>query len=127
MDRKRIEGLPVWMLTPKEEKEVFENWRKNTWKYCDEYVGAFSKCEQAAGYTVWFKCRKESKAMRECIRERQNSKFVDEERDKYIEDKIKFLKAKEQADEIEKQKNEKNEKNSDSGFKFWSSSKKAED
>lgn len=38
MDRKRIEGLPVWMLTPKEEKEVFENWRKNTWKYCDEYV-----------------------------------------------------------------------------------------
>lgn len=39
MDRKRIEGLPVWMLTPKEEKEVFENWRKNTWKYCDEYVG----------------------------------------------------------------------------------------
>lgn len=65
--------------------------------------------------------------MRECIRERQNSKFVDEERDKYIEDKIKFLKAKEQADEIEKQKNEKNEKNSDSGFKFWSSSKKTED
>lgn len=62
--------------------------------------------------------------MRECIRERQNSKFVDEERDKYIEEKIKFLKLKEQ-EQAEKQ--EIDEKNSNSGFKFWSSSKKTKD
>ncbi|GMG24722.1 unnamed protein product [Ambrosiozyma monospora] len=92
MDRKRIEGLPVWMLTPKEEKEVFENWRIQAWKHCDSVVKEFSKCEQMAGYGVWFKCRKEGKAMRECIRERQQEKYVDEERDKLIKLKMERLK-----------------------------------
>ncbi|ODV86546.1 hypothetical protein CANARDRAFT_183508, partial [[Candida] arabinofermentans NRRL YB-2248] len=93
MDRKRIEGLPVWLLTPKEEKEVFENWRINAWKLCDEHVGAFSRCEQLAGYGVWFKCRKQSKAMRDCITNRQQQKYVDEERDKFIQKKIEYQKA----------------------------------
>ncbi|OBA14335.1 uncharacterized protein OGAPODRAFT_9870 [Ogataea polymorpha] len=92
MDRKRVEGLPPWMLTPKEENEVFLNWRDNAWKACDQFVQDFVKCEHMAGYGVWFKCRKQSAKMKECIKSRQKQEYVDEERDKFIKKKMELLK-----------------------------------
>lgn len=88
-DNDRDNGLPVWLLTPKEEKDVYNNWREHTWQHCDEYVREFSKCEQQAGLGVWFKCRKQSKAMRQCIERRKDKKYVDAERDAYIDAKMK--------------------------------------
>ncbi|KAF6008113.1 hypothetical protein HII13_004297 [Brettanomyces bruxellensis] len=80
---------PVWLLSPKEEKQVFNNWRDSAWKYCNEYVKKFAECEQTAGLGVWFKCKKEGKEMRNCIDGRRQKKYVDEERDKFIEEKMK--------------------------------------
>ncbi|ANZ76722.1 BA75_04037T0 [Komagataella pastoris] len=91
MDRKRIDGLPPWVLTPKEEKEVFENWKTTTYKACDELVKKFADCAASSGYSAWFKCRKQSKVMRDCIASRQATKYVDDERDKYIQEKIRLL------------------------------------
>lgn len=80
--------LPVWVLNPREEKEVFLNWRENAWKHCSEEVHAFELCEHSAGFGVWFKCRHESRAMRDCIDKRRTKECVDEERDKFIQAKI---------------------------------------
>ncbi len=79
---------PVWLLTPKEEKQVFNNWRDSAWKYCDEYVKKFADCEKLNGLGVWFKCKKEAKEMKDCITSRRQKKYVDEERDKFIEEKM---------------------------------------
>lgn len=105
MDRKRIEGLPVWMLTPKEEKEVFEEYIQEIYKQCDEYVKAFSACEQAAGFGVFFKCKNESKAMKSCVQSHYNQEYVDDVRDKYIEKKIAFRKQLEETEQAEKKAN----------------------
>lgn len=102
MDRKRIEGLPVWMLTPKEEKEVFEEYIQEVYKECDDYVKAFSACEQMTGFGVFFKCRKESKAMKSCVQSHYSQEFVDEVRDKYIEKKIAFRKNLEETERAAK-------------------------
>ncbi|ODV98151.1 hypothetical protein PACTADRAFT_47957 [Pachysolen tannophilus NRRL Y-2460] len=80
---------PVWLLTPKEEKEAFENWRVNTWKNCDDEVREFAECGKLAGYGVWFKCRDSSKKMKDCIKKHQTSEYVDIERDLIIQRKIK--------------------------------------
>ncbi|CDK24676.1 unnamed protein product [Kuraishia capsulata CBS 1993] len=53
---------------------------------------AFAECGKREGYGVWIMCRKESTAMKNCILDRQQSKYVDEQRDLYIQRKMEKLK-----------------------------------
>lgn len=88
--KKRIEGLPSWMLTPAEERTVLEEYQKEVWRRCDEYVQAFRKCEAGAGYGgfgVLFECKKEGDAMRQCVDRHHQHQYVDEVRDAYIKKK----------------------------------------
>lgn len=91
-EKKRIDGLPIWILTPKEEKEVLEEYQKEVWRKCDDYVQAFKKCEAMTGFGVLFKCRQESKAMKACVENQHQYEYVDEIRDAYIQKKIEKLK-----------------------------------
>lgn len=87
-EKVRTEGIPNWMLTPKEEKQVLEEYQLEVWRQCDKYVQEFKKCEALAGFGVFIKCRKESKAMKDCVDYRHQHEFVDEVRDKFIREKM---------------------------------------
>ncbi|GMM31186.1 Cmc1 protein [Martiniozyma asiatica (nom. inval.)] len=88
----RINGLPAWMLTPKEEKEVLEQYQVEVWKRCDQYAKAFKQCEEMHGMTVFFKCKEESRILKQCIDDQHRHEFVDEVRDAYIQKKIELAK-----------------------------------
>lgn len=98
-EKKRIEGLPSWILTPKEEKEVLEEYQREVWRQCDKYVQEFKKCEAMAGFGVLFKCREQSKAMKACVVDRHQHEYVDEVRDAYIQKKLAKRQAELQAQE----------------------------
>ncbi|ONH76750.1 COX assembly mitochondrial protein [Pichia kudriavzevii] len=85
----RISGLPSWVLTPAEEKQVLEEYQKEVWRKCDEYVKEFQKCEASAGFGVWFKCKEEGKAMKACVEHHHQYEYVDEIRDAFIKKKMK--------------------------------------
>lgn len=91
--REHIKGLPVWMLTPKEEKEVLDQYEVEIWRKCDAFSLAFKKCESQAGVGVWFKCRSESTALKDCIYGQHTHERVDEIRDEFIKRKRDLLKA----------------------------------
>ncbi|KAG0682660.1 hypothetical protein C6P40_001100 [Pichia californica] len=93
--KERIEGLPGWILTPREEKEVLEEYQKQVWKNCDEYVQAFKKCEYFAGLGVLFKCREEANAMKACVDNQHKHEYVDKIRDEFIQRKLAKLKEEE--------------------------------
>lgn len=92
----QIKGLPNWVLTPKEEKEVLEEYQKEVWRKCDKYVQAFKLCEAATGFSVLFKCKEEGNAMRECVQHHHQHEYVDEVRDKFIKKKLERIKKEEQ-------------------------------
>lgn len=98
-EKKRIDGLPSWILTPKEEKEVLEEYQREVWRQCDKYVQEFKKCEAMAGFGVLFKCREQSKAMKACVVDRHQHEYVDEVRDAYIQKKLAKRQAELQAQE----------------------------
>lgn len=84
--------LPLWMLTPREEKEVLEQYEVEIWKRCDAQSLAFKRCEHQAGVGVWFKCRAESQALKDCIYQQHTHERVDEIRDEFIRRKKELLK-----------------------------------
>lgn len=97
--KEQIEGLPAWVMTPKEEKAVLEEYQKEVWRKCDEYVQAFKRCEAANGFSVLFRCKEEGNAMRECVQHHHQHEYVDEVRDTFLRKKI----AAREAERAEKQ------------------------
>lgn len=81
------------MLTPKEEREVLEQYEVEVWKKCDAYSVAFKECERRVGFGVWFKCRAESKALKDCVYNQHTHERVDEIRDEFIRRKREALKS----------------------------------
>lgn len=90
--KERIQGLPSWILTPLEEKEVLEEYQKEVWRKCDDQVKAFRKCESLAGFGVFYKCSEEAKAMRKCVHDQHDQEYVDEIRDAFIKKKMERIK-----------------------------------
>jgi COX assembly protein 1 len=94
-EKKRINGLPSWMLTPSEEKKVLEEYQKEVWRKCDKYVQEFKKCEANAGFggfAVLFECKEQGNAMRACVDHHHQHQYVDEVRDAFIQKKLAELK-----------------------------------
>lgn len=87
-ERKRIETLPNWILTPAEEKQVLEEYQKEVWRNCDRYVQEFQKCEAVSGFAVLFKCKAEGNAMRACVDHYHQHEYVDQVRDAFIKNKL---------------------------------------
>ena len=95
--KERTSGLPNWVLTPAEEKKVLEEYQKEVWKRCDPYVYEFRKCEHYAGLGVFFKCRAQAKAMKDCVNHHHQHEYVDEVRDAFIQKKLAQMKEDEDA------------------------------
>ncbi|GMM34069.1 Cmc1 protein [Saccharomycopsis crataegensis] len=79
--------LPLWALTPKEEKEAYANWKKSAYQHCDDDVKNFAACSKAAGISVTLKCRGLHNKMYACIESYQTKENLDLEYDKVIERK----------------------------------------
>lgn len=83
-------NLPAWMLTPKEEKLVYERWRKNTHAKCDHLIRLYIECSNHYSNVIegFNKCKDINARTQGCIRQYQEMKYLDQERDKYIQEKL---------------------------------------
>lgn len=84
--------LPIWVLSPREEKEARSNLKKTAYKKCDDLVKSMAECAKANGLKVFPACEKQRDKMSECILFYQvDTKYLDEERDRIVERKINKL------------------------------------
>ncbi|AQZ17765.1 CMC1 (YKL137W) [Zygosaccharomyces parabailii] len=84
--------LPIWVLSPREEKEARKNLKQKAYEMCDDYVRAMAECAKANGVRVFPACDQQRDRMSECILFYQvDTKFLDAERDKIVERKISKL------------------------------------
>lgn len=81
-------NLPPWVITPKEEKLIFERWRKKTFERCDTLIRAYINCSNS--YTpleAMKNCKDINKESQECVAKYQKIEYLDQERDILIEEK----------------------------------------
>lgn len=89
---KRGSRLPIWVLSPREEKEARQNLKKFAYHECDEYVQAMADCAKAHGIKVFPACDAQRDKMVECMLFYQvDAKYLDEQRDLIIQRKIAAL------------------------------------
>lgn len=86
-------SLPLWVLTPREEKEVMAEWKKNAYAQCDLHVRAFSACAEREGAKVGVNCKNLFNDMSNCILLYNNAAEFDLARTRYIDAKIRRLEA----------------------------------
>lgn len=93
-------NIPVWVITPKEEKVIFERWRRKAFAKCDDLIQAYIACSNS--YSNPLEATKMCKGINEqstgCVKLFQLQKFLDIEREILIREKLekrKELKAKE--------------------------------
>ncbi|KAK6205352.1 uncharacterized protein RJT21DRAFT_111878 [Scheffersomyces amazonensis] len=101
-------NLPPWVITPKEEKAIFERWRKKAFAKCDHLIKAYIECSNSSLNPIesMKRCDDINKRSLECVAQFQKQKYLDIERDILIEEKkekrLKYLlKQKEERDKQE--------------------------
>jgi COX assembly protein 1 len=84
--------LPVWVLTPNEEKEARKRWKDHAYKECDASVKVFAECSKKAGFKVLWACLQQRDLMNACILKLQNPEELDKQREILISEKVEKLK-----------------------------------
>ncbi|ABN65414.1 predicted protein [Scheffersomyces stipitis CBS 6054] len=100
-------NLPAWVITPKEEKVIFDRWRKKAFAKCDDLIKAYVECSNS--YKNPFEgiknCEKFNDAQLACVAQYQKKEYLDIERDIMIDEKIAKKKLyKQHLKELEAQK-----------------------
>lgn len=86
--------LPIWTLSPREEKQARQNLKAFTYKECNQWVKAMADCAKANGIKVFPACDPERNKMKECFLFYQmDHKYLDEQRDLVILEKINRLES----------------------------------
>ena len=86
--------VPSWILTPKEEKLIFERWRKKAFQKCDDLMKAYIDCSNSYGpFEAIKQCKQATKLLNECVGEYQKIEYLDIERDILIQEKQEKRKA----------------------------------
>ncbi|ODV69345.1 hypothetical protein HYPBUDRAFT_3330 [Hyphopichia burtonii NRRL Y-1933] len=82
-------NLPPWLITPKEEKIIFERWRKKAFAKCDDLIKAYVECSNSYSNPVegMKKCDSINKESLGCVAKYQKMEYLDIERDIYIKEK----------------------------------------
>lgn len=67
-------NLPAWIITPKEEKAIFERWRKKAFAQCDELIRRYIECSNlyANPLEAIEKCKPANQASLDCVAQYQN-------------------------------------------------------
>ncbi|KAI5951450.1 hypothetical protein KGF54_004524 [Candida jiufengensis] len=83
-------NLPSWIITPKEEKAIFERWRKKTFAKCDDLIKKYIECSNAFKNPIEAieKCSAINQKSLKCVEQYQTQECLDQERDIYIKEKI---------------------------------------
>lgn len=84
-------NMPVWILTPKEEKLIFQRWRKKAFQRCDDVIKQYIACTNSFQNPLdsMNHCRDFNKIQMDCVKKYQQAKYLDDERDILIEEKMK--------------------------------------
>lgn len=82
-------NLPAWLLSPKEEKAIFERWRKKAFARCDDLIRAYIECSNSYQNPIELmtKCEAANKALMDCVAKYQTQEYLDIERDILIQEK----------------------------------------
>lgn len=82
-------SMPAWIITPKEEKVIFERWRKKTFARCDEFIKAYIECTNLyTNMDAVKNCKSLNDTAQGCVAKYQKMEFLDEERDILIKEKM---------------------------------------
>lgn len=102
-------NIPAWIITPKEERAVFERWKAKTFAICDDYIRIYVECSNSYKNPVeaMRKCEKANQNSIGCVRKYQTLEYLDKEKDLYIKEK---LEKRKQAKELAKMVKAENQK-----------------
>lgn len=83
-------NLPIWIISPKEEKIVFQRWRKKAFKRCDDVIKQYIACTNSYKNPLesMIQCQDLNKIQMDCVKQYQQLKYLDEERDILIQEKM---------------------------------------
>lgn len=82
-------NLPAWVITPKEEKLIFERWRKKAFSRCDDLIKSYIECSNSykSPFEAMSKCEAANKKSMGCVESYQKTEYLDIERDILIKEK----------------------------------------
>lgn len=82
-------NMPAWVITPKEEKAIFERWRKKAFAKCDDMIKAYIECSNRYKNPLELMkmCEQANKASLDCVAQYQKQEYLDIERDILIKEK----------------------------------------
>ena len=83
--------LPIWALTPAEDNRARANLKKFAYKECDDFVKAMADCAKNHGIRVFPNCSEQRDKMKECLIFYQAPKYLDQQRDLIVLEKIERL------------------------------------
>lgn len=87
-------NIPAWIITPKEEKVIFERWRRNAHIHCDELIRSYIECSNSYRNPLdgMKHCKQVNKDREDCLKLWKKIQTLDEMKDKYIDEKIEMRK-----------------------------------
>ncbi|CAX43438.1 conserved hypothetical protein [Candida dubliniensis CD36] len=83
-------NLPSWIITPKEEKAVFERWRKKAFAKCDDLIKKYIECSNNYSNPMdgMKNCSKINEESLACVAKYQTKEYLDIEKDLFIKEKL---------------------------------------
>ena len=83
-------NLPAWVITPKEERLIFDRWRKKAFSKCDDLIKAYIECSNSFKNPLESlkQCENVNKAAQECVATYQKQEYLDIEREILIDEKL---------------------------------------
>ncbi|KAL6452509.1 CMC1 COX assembly mitochondrial protein [Candida maltosa Xu316] len=83
-------NLPSWIITPKEEKAVFERWRKKAFARCDDLIKKYVECSNSYKNPLeaMKQCKEANEASLACVAKYQTKEYLDLEKDEFIQEKM---------------------------------------
>lgn len=83
-------NLPSWIITPKEEKAIFERWRKKAFSKCDDLIKNYIECSNSYRNPLeaMKMCKAANEASMGCVAKYQKIEYLDIEKDEFIKEKM---------------------------------------
>ncbi|CAH2351050.1 COX assembly mitochondrial protein [[Candida] railenensis] len=87
-------NIPAWLITPKEEKLIYERWRKKAHVHCDDLIRQYIECSNRFKNPIdgMRECKGINSDRESCLKQFQKDNVLDNERNSYIEEKIEMKK-----------------------------------
>lgn len=93
-------NLPAWVITPKEERLIFDRWRKKAFSQCDSLIKAYIECSNSFKNPLesMKRCESINKVAQGCVAQYQKQEYLDIERELLIDEKLQKRKLQKEAE-----------------------------